>query len=116
VQSAPAIKVLNGASGSSRGGVIGTGRVVVESNTIANAVVAGIPRLAEGVELIGEYQGSGLQEPGYIVRRADGQIIQLPWLLYLLASSLDGERDLQQVAALVSVESVGACRRSRCHI
>ncbi len=62
-------------------------------------------RLAEGTELIGEYQGSGFQEPRYILRRADGQVIQLPWLLFLLASSLDGRRDLQQVAALLSVES-----------
>lgn len=34
-----------------------------------------------------------------------GQLIQLPGLLYLLASSLDGRRDLEQVAALLSVES-----------
>ncbi len=60
--------------------------------------------MAEGTELIGEYQGSGFQEPRYILRRADGQVIQLPRLLYLLASSLDGRRDLQQVAALLSVE------------
>jgi putative peptide zinc metalloprotease protein len=75
--------------------------VAVEPGSIANAVV---PRLAEGVELIGEYQGSGFQEPRYILRRADGQVIQLPRLLYLLASSLDGRRDLQQVAVLLSAE------------
>jgi putative peptide zinc metalloprotease protein len=76
----------------------------VESGSIADAMVAGVPRLTEGVELIGEYQGSGFQEPRYILRRADGQIIQLPRLLYLLASSLDGRRDVQQVAALLSAE------------
>ncbi|MGH3802527.1 MAG: hypothetical protein ACRDTD_20870, partial [Pseudonocardiaceae bacterium] len=63
-----------------------------------------VPRLAEGTELIGEYQGSGFQEPRYILRRADGQVIQLPRLLYQLASALDGRRDLQQVAALLSTE------------
>jgi putative peptide zinc metalloprotease protein len=78
--------------------------VVVESGSIANAVVGVVPRLAEGVELIGEYQGSGFQEPRYILRRADGQVIQLPRLLYLLASSLDGRRDLQQVAALLGAD------------
>jgi putative peptide zinc metalloprotease protein len=62
------------------------------------------PRLAEGVELIGEYQGSGFREPHYIVRRADGQVIQLPRLLYLLVASLDGQRDLVQVADVLSAE------------
>jgi putative peptide zinc metalloprotease protein len=78
--------------------------VAVEPGTIADAVVAGVPRLTEGVELIGEYQESGFQEPRYILRRADGQVIQLPRLLYLLASSLDGRQDVQQAAALLSVE------------
>jgi putative peptide zinc metalloprotease protein len=76
----------------------------VESASVADTAVGGVPRLAEGVELIGEYQGSGFQEPRYILRRGDGQVIQLPRLLYLLASSLDGRRDLQQVAALLSAE------------
>jgi putative peptide zinc metalloprotease protein len=63
-----------------------------------------VPRLADGIELIGEYQGSGFKEPHYIARRADGQVIQLPRLLYLLANSLDGQRDLNQVADVLSVE------------
>ena len=62
------------------------------------------PRLAPGVELIGEYQGSGFQESRFIVCRADGQVIQLPRLLYLLAAILDGQRDLAQVAAALSAE------------
>jgi putative peptide zinc metalloprotease protein len=60
--------------------------------------------LADGLELIGEYQGSGFQEPRYIVRRADGQVIQLPRLLYLLAETLDGSRDLVQLADVLSAE------------
>ncbi|MGH3787584.1 MAG: hypothetical protein ACRDRG_13770 [Pseudonocardiaceae bacterium] len=67
-------------------------------------MVGVVPRLADGIELIGEYQGSGFQEPRYIVRRADGQVIQLPRLLYLLAASLDGQRDLVQVAGVLSAE------------
>ncbi|PZS29816.1 MAG: hypothetical protein DLM61_12195, partial [Pseudonocardiales bacterium] len=63
-----------------------------------------MPRLAAGVELIGEYQGSGFREPRYIVRRADGQVIQLPRLLYLLAASLDGRRHQEQVADVLSAE------------
>ncbi|MGH3828601.1 MAG: hypothetical protein ACRDQX_15750, partial [Pseudonocardiaceae bacterium] len=63
-----------------------------------------MPRLADGIELIGEYQGSGFREPRYIVRRADGQVIQLPRLLYLLASTMDGQRDQAQVARVLSAE------------
>jgi len=43
------------------------------------------PKLAEGIELIGVYEGSGFKEAPYIARRADGQVIQLPQLLYTLA-------------------------------
>ena len=71
---------------------------------MANAPQRRVPRLAEGTELIGEYQGSGFQEPKYILRRADGQVIQVPHLLYLLASTMDGKRDVAQVAARLSAE------------
>lgn len=60
-------------------------------------------RLAAGTELIGEYQDSGLETPRYLVQRADGQVMQLPHLLYRLAGSLDG-RDAGQVAADLSAE------------
>ena len=63
-----------------------------------------VHRLAEGTELIGAYQGSGLQEPKYLVRRSDGQVMQLPQLLYRVAGSLDGARDDAQVARAVSHE------------
>ena len=62
------------------------------------------PRLAAGTELIGEYQGSGFQEPRYLLRRPDGQVIQLPRLLYLLVACLDGQRDLSHVATVLSAE------------
>lgn len=61
-----------------------------------------VPRLAEGIELIGEYQGSGFIQAPYIVRRADGQVIQLPRLLYLLAASVDGQRDHAGLASVLS--------------
>ena len=50
------------------------------------------PRLAAGIELIGEYKESGYKEPPYIARRADGQVIQLTYLLHLVASAVDGRR------------------------
>jgi putative peptide zinc metalloprotease protein len=40
------------------------------------------PQLGNGVELLGPYQGSGFKEPRYLVRRPDGQVVQLPSLLY----------------------------------
>jgi putative peptide zinc metalloprotease protein len=74
--------------------------VVVDSGS----AVGTVPRLAEGIELIGEYQGSGFVEAPYIVRRADGQVIQLPRLLYLLAASVNGERDHERLASVLSAE------------
>ncbi|MBV8995344.1 MAG: hypothetical protein JO287_16975 [Pseudonocardiales bacterium] len=77
-----------------------TEHVVVDSGS----AVGTVPRLAEGIELIGEYQGSGFVQAPYIVRRADGQVIQLPRLLYLLAASVDGERDHERLASVLSTE------------
>lgn len=63
---------------------------------------APVPRLAEGTELIGEYQGSGYRDAKYLVSRADGQVIQLPPLLYRLAAAVDGRRDAEAIAAHLS--------------
>ena len=64
--------------------------------------LAGPPRLAEGVELLGEYQGSGYSQPPSLVRRADGQVIQMSALLYQVTCRIDGSRDPAAIAALVS--------------
>ncbi|MFL5820277.1 MAG: hypothetical protein ACJ76S_06290 [Solirubrobacteraceae bacterium] len=60
------------------------------------------PRLARGIELIGRYEDSGFKEPPYIVRRRDGQVIQLPHLLYVVAEQVDGRRDHGEIAARVT--------------
>ena len=60
------------------------------------------PRVAEGVELIGKYEGSGFKEAPYIARRADGQVVQLAPLLYLIAEAADGQRTNEEIAAAVS--------------
>ena len=60
------------------------------------------PILGEGVELIGEYEGSGFKATPYIARRADGQVIQLTYLLYLVAAKVDGDRGYKAIAAAVS--------------
>jgi putative peptide zinc metalloprotease protein len=62
----------------------------------------GPPKLAEGIELIGEYEDSGYKEPPSIARRADGQVIQLPKLLYFVAESADGNRTYEQIAERVT--------------
>ncbi|MEU6556169.1 hypothetical protein ABZ915_38855 [Streptomyces sp. NPDC046915] len=61
-----------------------------------------VPRLSAGLRLHGEYQGSGFTDPKYIARRGDGQVVQLSRLLYLVASSVDGERDVEAIAHRVS--------------
>src|SRR3954466_11047733 len=60
------------------------------------------PKLARGIELIGKYEGSGFKEAPYIARRADGQVIQLAPLLYLIAELSDGTRTNEEIAAAAS--------------
>jgi putative peptide zinc metalloprotease protein len=59
------------------------------------------PVLADGVELIGEYKDSGYREPPSIARRADGQVVLLPEILFRLAESADGGRGYEEIAARV---------------
>jgi putative peptide zinc metalloprotease protein len=61
-------------------------------------VCADAPRLLDGTELLGKARGSGLREPPYLVRRRDGQVVQLSRLLYEIAARMDG-RSLGAVAA-----------------
>jgi putative peptide zinc metalloprotease protein len=56
------------------------------------------PARADGIELIGEMRGSGYREPPALVRRADGQTLQLTPLLYAVLEAVDGRRDFAQVA------------------
>lgn len=58
--------------------------------------------MAEGIELLGEYKDSGFKDPPYLARRADGQVLQLPRLLYLVAESADGSRSYEQIAEAVT--------------
>ena len=58
-----------------------------------------VPVRASGLELIGEIPGSGYRQPPALVRRADGQTIQLTRLLYLVLEAVDGERTFEEIAA-----------------
>jgi len=56
------------------------------------------------VELLGEYKDSGYSQPPSLVRRADGQVIQMSPLLYQVACRIDGSRGPDAIAALVSAD------------
>ena len=62
------------------------------------------PRLAVGVELLGAYKNSGYSQPPSLVRRADGQVIQMSPVLYQVACRIDGSRAPDAIAALVSAD------------
>src|SRR4051794_37764398 len=57
---------------------------------------------AEGLELLGEVSGSGYKQGARLARRADGQMVQLPPLMYGLLEEIDGERDEAALAAAMS--------------
>jgi putative peptide zinc metalloprotease protein len=63
-----------------------------------------VHRLAEGTELVGEFQDSAFDQPKFLVQRADGQVMQLPALLYRVVGSLDG-RTSDQIAAALTRET-----------
>jgi putative peptide zinc metalloprotease protein len=43
-------------------------------------------------------EGSGFKDPPYLARRADGQVVQLPDLLYFIAEEIDGTRGYDEIA------------------
>jgi putative peptide zinc metalloprotease protein len=57
-----------------------------------------VPRPASGLELLGSMSGSGYRRPPALVRRRDGQTVQLTPLLYLVLQAIDGHRDYDEVA------------------
>jgi putative peptide zinc metalloprotease protein len=70
-------------------------RVLETPSTVA-------PRLCAGIELVGEFAGSGFKEAPYIARRSDGQMVQMPPMLYALAELVDGHADETMLAARFS--------------
>ena len=83
-----------------------------ESQQVAGpAATAGEERLSEvpvrasGVELIGAMRGSGYREPPSLVRRADGQTLQLTPLLFAVLDEVDGRSDLRAIADRVTART-----------
>ncbi|MDP9440817.1 MAG: hypothetical protein M3P34_01260, partial [Actinomycetota bacterium] len=64
------------------------------------------PRLCQGIDVMGEYEGSGYKEPHFMARREDGQVIQLTELLFYVADNADGRQSYDEIAERVS-ESYG---------
>lgn len=60
-----------------------------------------VPECASGLELLGEVSGSGYKQTPSLVRRADGQTLQLTPLLYEVVAAIDGQRNCEEIAAVV---------------
>jgi putative peptide zinc metalloprotease protein len=73
------------------------------AETCQAAASAQYPTLAAGVEALGEYQGSGYSEASYLVRRPDGQVVQLSPLLHLLLGAVDGRSTSADIAQRITV-------------
>lgn len=58
-----------------------------------------VPAQARGVELLGAVAGSGYRRAPSLVRRADGQMLQLTPVLYAVLEAIDGRRDAADIAA-----------------
>jgi putative peptide zinc metalloprotease protein len=76
-------------------------RLAQGGSVLSTSCVA--PRLAAGVELLGPYEGGDADDPRYLYRLADGQAVEVPRLLHLVARRLDGD-DVGEIARQVSDE------------
>ncbi len=60
------------------------------------------PARVDDVQLLGAMVGSGYRTPPSLVRRGDGQTLQLTPLLYLVLDAIDGRRNCAEIATIVS--------------
>ena len=60
------------------------------------------PARVDDLQLIGEMVGTGYRTPPALVRRSDGQILQLTPLLYRILEAVDGRRGCSEIATVVS--------------
>ena len=77
--------------------------VSCSGSDFSEAGVPDRPRLAPGIELIGPYRDSGLENPPYLVRRGD-TVLQLSQLLVVVAAAVDGRRDFDEIAAAAGAQ------------
>jgi putative peptide zinc metalloprotease protein len=64
---------------------------------------------AQGVELLGSLDGSGYRSGAALVRRADGQMVQLGPLMYALLDTVDGRRDTLELSEALRERLGRAC-------
>src|SRR6478672_1256179 len=64
---------------------------------------------AEGLELLGDVSGSGYKEGAALVRRADGQMVQLGPLMFTLLEEIDGQKDNAELAGAMCKRLGRAC-------
>jgi putative peptide zinc metalloprotease protein len=81
-----------------------TGNLASEAPRGTDEVTNDQPVLADGIDLVGEYEGSGYVEPHYLARRSNGALVQLSRLLFLVADAADGSRNHADIAEQVSKE------------
>jgi putative peptide zinc metalloprotease protein len=92
--------VVGGELGNRRSSGDGTGGSAARAGAAVPSV-APVPIRADGVELLGEVGGSGYRRRPALVRRGDGQTVQLTPFLYLLLELIDGERGHEELAELL---------------
>src|SRR5437899_7462407 len=68
----------------------------------AGTGVGTVPAPAPGTLLLGVQQGSGYVVAPALVRRGDGQVLQLTPLLYAVLEAVDGARDADAIAEAAS--------------
>ncbi|MDQ1746755.1 MAG: putative peptide zinc metalloprotease protein [Frankiaceae bacterium] len=66
------------------------------------AARADVPVPAPGAEVLGPQLGSGYVDPPALVRRGDGQILQLTPIVHAILGAIDGNRTYDEIAAEVS--------------
>ena len=65
-------------------------------------VTVDAPARADDVQLLGAMVGSGYRTPPSLVRRGDGQTLQVTPLVYAVLDAADGRRTCAEIAAVVS--------------
>jgi putative peptide zinc metalloprotease protein len=65
-------------------------------------MIVDAPTRADDLQLIGEQVGSGYRTPLALIRRGDGQTLQLTPLLYLVLDAVDGRRSPADIATTIS--------------
>lgn len=64
-------------------------------------------KLADGVQLLGPVEGSGLREPSYLLERSDGQVLHVSLLVHELLSRVDTEAATSECIAIAVTEATG---------